>query len=153
MIKTKTFSLHPNQYFKIVLSNRLKRSWFIYLVMILGATALLNLENRDKLIHFLIILGYLYPVYTLVYLYFWSRSRDNKTFFTERSIEFDEDKFIIRSTDGGMAEIPYSSIIRVAERKKYYLLYLAKSQFLYVPFDVFLNGEDFEGFIQKVKRI
>ncbi|WP_394342101.1 YcxB family protein [Pontibacter virosus] len=40
------------------------------------------------------------------------------------------------------SEIPLKLIIKTVERESYWLLYIAKSQFIYIPKKVFMSQED-----------
>jgi hypothetical protein len=153
MIETKAFSISPTEYFKIVLTKRFKKSWLVYLIMIASAIFGLFLPEKDKVLILLIVVGFGYPVFIIVYLYFWVRSSENNQIYQERKFTFFDDKLMVETQNGAKTEFPYSEIVSVREKNNIFLIYITKSQFFYVPKNAFKSDLDFEGFIQKIKKI
>jgi hypothetical protein len=121
--------------------------------MIASATIGLFLPEKDKVLILLIIVGFGYPVFIVAYLYYWVRSKDNNQIYQERKFTFFDDYMMVETQNGAKTEFPYSEIHNVIERKNVFLIYISKTQFFYIPKNVFKSDIDFEGFIQKIKRI
>ncbi|SIT93604.1 YcxB family protein [Pontibacter indicus] len=146
MIQTYTYALSPKTYFRIIAENRLRRFWWLYLLMIIFSLSSLDRFGDDNFITTYIIVSAVYLPCLFIYLYFWATSRKNQNLFLPHSFTVDEKMMTSTSAGNFQSEIPLQLIIKTVERKSYWLLYIAKSQFIYIPKAVFPTQEDLATF-------
>lgn len=145
-IQTIPFELSPITYYKIVAVNRLRRYWWLYLGCMLIATNHIWDFGKTDFDTFLVLFGFLYPPFLFFYLFIWTTSSKNKAIFSQRQLSMDENMIIAVDADGAKSEIPLSYVNRVVQRKAYWLLYIAKGQFIYIPRSAFSSDEDVSAF-------
>jgi hypothetical protein len=139
--ETKPYQLTQSIYTKLILEQRLKRSRLIYILCICLGVFLLVVKSDfgpRGLFPFLLI-GY--PIFSMVYLYFWSRSKKLAPIFEPTQLSFDS-KFIYVERNGSESKIPYKNITNVKAEKEYFLLYVSSGMFIYVLKDIFYSEED-----------
>lgn len=141
-IETQSFKLTPNTFFKIIAATRLRRSWWMYLGYFAFALFFLKDFYQSQLTSYMVIFGFAYPPAVFGYLFYWAHSSKNKAFFLERKLTFDEDKIISTDEDGAHNEIFWKNVFAVVDRTQYWLLYIAKGQFIYLPKDAFQSDKD-----------
>ncbi len=86
----------------------------------------------------------------------YAYSKENKVFLLGRYYEIDSDMITGIMEDGTSQPLKTEHFIKIIKTSKYYLLYIAKSQFIYLPVDAFSNNTDIEWFeneiIKKIKK-
>jgi hypothetical protein len=99
---------------------------------------------------YLIIFSCSYPVAVVLYLLYWVQSAKHDPIYQQRQMTFDDEKMTIKTDDGSYSEIMYSNIqkIRVFGEKR--LLYLSKSQWIYVTKSAFKSNLDYDKFIELI---
>ncbi|PKV63109.1 hypothetical protein BD749_2948 [Pontibacter ramchanderi] len=152
MIQTYTYALSPNTYFRIIAENRLRRFWWLYLFMIIFCVSSLDRFGNDNFITIYILVSTIYLPGLFIYLYFWSKSQKNQNLFLPHALTMDEKIMTSTSEANFQSEIPLQLIIKAVERKGYWLLYIAKSQFIYIPKTVFQTQEGLVAFKRIVTR-
>jgi hypothetical protein len=145
MIKTKSYNLPRNEYAKIVQLNRLKKSWWLYLLFIIIALLYLKDFGKDSYSTFVTLFGFTYPIGTSIWLYYWSISNDRKQLFLQTEMEFDDSSLYIKR-DGNELKIPATNIKKIISTDKHWRLFLSKDQFIYVKKDIFYTEEDYNRF-------
>ena len=154
MIKTKKFSLTNHDYFKIIITIYFKRRWWIISLMLFIGLLFLLKKDKDSLEYFLIFLGFIYPILILIQFWRFAISKENKIFLAERFFEISKDSLTGKLNDGSEDVIKKENFIRTLELKKYYLLYISKSQFIFIPKEVFMDQKDKDWFIREyIKQI
>lgn len=151
MIETKTYSLSQEDYTKIVMLTRLKKSWWLYVLMFIIGFIHLKDFGSNEFSTFVCVFSLLYPFLIFIYLYFWSKSKDNQPIFDDVSMCFDEDYMYFQSNENESKLTP-NSIQKVINHKKYWLLYISKGQFIHVPKNIFHSEVDFESFKKLIKH-
>ena len=97
--------------------------------------------------------------YLLFYVFFLWRyvaSPENRVVFEKRRFEIDEDFIHGYVDDGSYARTTWRHVVRVVNSATYYLLYISKAQFFYLPYDAFASEADrgeFEAFLHKQNLI
>jgi hypothetical protein len=142
MIETETFALNPRQYFRIIATNRLRKSWWLFAGILVLALLYLPRFFEDDLSKFFVLFSVFYPIYSFGHLWYFAHTKENKAIYKPRSFVIDDIKLASDSEDGLKSEIPFSSIVRVVERKAFWMLYIAKGQFIYLPKSAFRSEED-----------
>ncbi|MEM7185369.1 MAG: YcxB family protein [Bacteroidota bacterium] len=152
MTETKPFTQEKKTYFTIVLKTALRRRWWMYVLVLfvtLGNFYLYAAKGRSShLVWALVGLGYF--IYIFVYLYRFSYSKDKEDFLSEKQLFFNDDALRIEESAGGFGEIPYHRIHKVVDESDFWMLYLSKNQFVYIPKDIFYSETDYERFRQLI---
>ena len=150
-ISTNKFNLEEKVYFKILVRTRLKQYWWLYLLLVMLVFLMESIGGRS-LSNYLVWFVISYPVFSFFYLYFWVVSKKNSARYKEQILEFDED-YIVQKIEGGTEnKIPFSKIIQFTETRTFFLLYLAKEQFIYVSKDSFKSSADLYQFDEYVRK-
>lgn len=150
MIETKSYQLTQSIYTKLILEQRLKRSRLIYVLCIFLGIFLLVLKSDfgPRGLFPLLLIGY--PIFSMVYLYFWSRSKKLAPIFEPTQLSFDA-KFIYVERNGSESKIPYENIKSVKSEKEYLLLYISSGMFIYIAENIFYSDEDRTTFKTNIK--
>ena len=151
MIQTKEFSLTKKKYTKIVLLIRFKKSWWLYLLMFLLGLFHLPKFGNDNFSTFFVLFSFSYPFIISIYLYFWAGSKDHQPIFSKTKLSFN-DEYLFFERDGNESKLMPNSIQKVLSKNDYWLIYLSKGQFIYIPKNIFHNVDDFESFSRLIKQ-
>jgi hypothetical protein len=145
MIKTKEFSFPKSVYLKILIINSLKRSLWavVFLIMIVLYQATKGPSNL-----LLILIALLVALISYLVFKCWrhSNSKTQRLFFKERVFEINSQSIDVLFTEGTASKIQINDIARVVKNKEYYLLFLTKKQFIYVPLFAFRTPGDINSF-------
>lgn len=137
-IVTNKFELTPAEFFNILVRNYLKkRSWVIVVLIAMGGFAYYFSDDLTFLFIYLI-----YPVILLLRFWLYANSRDNKILFRRRNIELSSEKLMTYYEDGTTNSIRLENLRKLERTKTYYLLFITKGTFYYVPFNAFKNVAD-----------
>ncbi len=150
-IETLEYSLTKTEYFKILIENRLRRYWYLYLMIVGGGLFLLTNSADNPLFILIAFASFIYVLGIFIYLYYWAYSDKNKILFLKRKLGVNENGITVSTESGSRGEIPFGYLLNVVERKNYWLLYIALGQFVYVPKEAFKNHADFAGFREILK--
>ncbi|MGV8093192.1 MAG: YcxB family protein [Mangrovibacterium sp.] len=137
-------------FFKILIRIYLKKRWWLLVWMWILIVILLLRESRDTLGNFLIVFIVLFQVLLIVQYWFYARSKDNKIFLLERYYEIDSEKIAAFLEDGTSSPIKIEHFIRAIKIGNYNLLYLSKTQFIYLPNEYFKSEADQQWFEKEV---
>ena len=85
-------------------------------------------------------------------LYRYAYSKNQEIFLSERKLFFDSEIIKIVETEGSTSEIPYKKIVAVKNFNEYWMLYLNKEHYVYVPKNIFNTKENFERFEEYINR-
>lgn len=141
-IATKEVELTKGEFFLITASNLLGRRWLLVVALIAVTACLLCLQGLRLFSGCMLLFTVFYPAWVVWYAWRFAVSSENKLVYEKRRFEFD-DKFIKGwLTDGSHTEIRYEHVTRAVKSRKYYLLYLSKTQVICIPFLAFPSGED-----------
>ena len=122
---------------------RVKKSWWLYTLLLLHSTfLLLFFDEHNTGAIFFIAFGYGYPLLLVAVLYRYSQ---NEIFFTPRRLNIDEEK-ISSNFDDGYTEISWKHILKLKFMHGYWLLYISKNQFIYIPTSAFKSETDLNAF-------
>jgi len=156
MITTQPIKLTSKKLFEISIMTYLKRKWWLF-VWIWGLAIILLLDSKKDSFEFFLFL-FCITFTILLVVQFWRNaySKQNKLFLLERYYEVEPDIITGILEDGTSQPIKIEHFIKVIRSSQYYLIYIAKAQFIYVPFDSFKPPADKEWFdnevINKIKK-
>ena len=147
------------EYFKLILQHRLRSSWWLFLAVVFFALINLNSFYSSPLSMFLVIFGFAYPLASILFAYNWAYSIKNKFVLSRRHLIINSEKITaVFNSDSifstkTISEVPIDSLFKKVNLPNYWLLYIAKGQFVVVPKDSFKDQSDllqFEKFIRNV---
>lgn len=154
MIETQKFKQSQKTYFDIVLSTRIRKRWWLYILLIFAGIfhlyLYINTLNYTNLIWSLMCL--LYPIIIYISLYRFAYLKNQKIFLSERKLSFNSEIFKITETDGSVSEVPYNKIVKIISKIEYWMLYLNKNTYIYIPKNIFYKKEDLETFEEYINR-
>ncbi len=145
-IITNQIGLTKRQYFNVLVINWIVTRWWI-LVLIFCTAFVLKTEVGN----FLKVFSFLYPVFVVIYLWYYAKTKQNKAFFKERYYKIDGSTMYCETKDNETGNVNLDTVVKVMKRKNYYLVYLSKVQFFYIPVKAFKSQEDAEMFNQLLK--
>lgn len=151
MIKTKPYHLDKNEYAKIVIAKKFKKSWWLYLILISLAIVHLTILEDKKSSPFVIIFGLSYPFISALWLYFWATSSKKSLLFKETELQFDDSNLYFKR-DGNESKIPRKNITKVVTKKDSWLLYISSDQFIYIAKNIFYSDDDYNSFYKLLNQ-
>jgi YcxB-like protein len=150
--ETRQFRLTPNSYYKVIMRLHFKKFWWLYAIILLGALVTTFDETKEPFDYFMIIVGYAYIPLISIYYYFWATSRKNKLLFAPRTVTFRENFLEIHTTEEVHSEITLRHVFKLVEQSDCLLLYIAKSQFIYIPKNAFINPNDMAVLLEAINK-
>ena len=152
MIECKPFKQSKEEYFKLILKVQIKKKWWIILLVII-LSIYNSLMNEGEPGYIIWIFA---PVILILVYYIQIRrfafSNKNKIFFTERKLFFNNKIMRFNLDSGIIDEVPYNNVIEVKSEEKYWMAYISKGQFIYIPKNIFYTNDDFEHFQEYLNR-
>jgi len=150
MITTNKIKLSNSTLFKILLTNSLKK--YFWLIILLWIISIRNIfkDHLNPFDIYVIVVAFLFPIYYVIHFWRFSFSKENKIFFLERYYTIDEEEFVGYLNDGNHNSIKNNYFIKFLENKNSYLLYISKSQFIYIPKGSFKSMEDQNWFLENI---
>ena len=155
MIKTKEFPFPKSVYLKILIKNSIKRSLWALAFLVIVASYQAT-KGPSAMLLLLGALPVAYLSYIILRCWMHSNAKTNRLFFKERSCEIDDQTIRIVFKEGTDSTIQIVKIARVVKNAQYYLLFLNKKQFIYVPLIAFKTPGDmakFDFILKSRKRI
>lgn len=142
MIRTKIVSITPKELFKVFLIRFVKHRWWMF-VWLWGLALLMGFqETYDFFTWFFMIFSILYPLLVVVQLWTFVHSRENRNIYLDRVFEIDTDKINGIMDTESYSLMKLEHFIKTDFIRNAYLLYLSKSQFVYIPAAAFETEED-----------
>jgi lipid-A-disaccharide synthase-like uncharacterized protein len=150
MIVTNKYQLTSKNFFRIILTTYLRKTWWV--LGILGLIILLIVFHRERdsteifMIYIItgILIGRMSKLWTYAY------SKDNKIFLLEKHFEIYEDKIVETLNDGTNSLIKIGHFVKVFQTKRFYLLYFAKERYITISKDSFKNKKDKNWFEKEI---
>ena len=133
---TKEFSITQNEYFRILFRRHLEKRWWVFVLIFLFSILGYEAGVLSVILLFTTLLT-LYMIYVLARCYLISNPKDNGFVFRERYYEIDADFITSHLKDGSLIKIKFSDITKAIKGKEYFILYLTKFLFFYLPFNQF----------------
>ncbi|MFL1011415.1 YcxB family protein [Flavisericum labens] len=137
MVSTKNYSLTKKTYTKIIIGKRFKKSWWLYALMILMSMFYIPNFGKDSFSTFFTLFAFIYPIIVIVFLWFWANSKGHNPIFSEIKLSFD-DSFIYFEDNDNETKLNPKTIQNIVSNPKYWLLYISKGRFIYIPKKHFL---------------
>jgi len=146
MIKTQDIKLTANEFFRLILSIYLKKRWWLVAWIWILIIILLFSGHIGFVEIALLSLILLFQVIIIAQYWFYAHAKDNKLYLLSRYYEIDTDRIIETMEDGTSSTIKTERFIKVMKTSSYYLLYVARNEYVYLPVSAFESLADCEWF-------
>jgi len=156
MIKTQEIKLTANEFFRLILSIYLRKRWWLVAWIWILIIILLFSGNIGFIEIILLALILLFQLVIIAQYWFYAHAKDNRLYLLSRYYEIDADRIVETMEDGTSSIIKNERFIKVMKTSVYYLLYVARNEYVYLPVDAFESLADREWFeneiINKIKE-
>jgi hypothetical protein len=150
MIKTQEIKIAANEFFRLILSIYLKKRWWL-LAWIWILIIILLFSGRIGFIEItLLALIVLFQIIIIGQYWFYAHSKDNRLYLLAKYYEIDKAQIIEVMEDGTSSTIRTERFIKVMKTNRYYLLYVARNEYIYLPFKAFESLADREWFEEEI---
>jgi len=154
MLKTQNIKISANEFFRFILSIYLKKRWWLVAWIWILIIILLLSGHIGFLEITLLVLILLFQVIIVAQYWVYAHSKDNRLYLLSRYYEIDLKQVVEIMEDGTTSTIRIERFIKVMKSKKYYLLYVARNEYIYLPHSAFKSLSDQEWFEEEfVKKI
>lgn len=151
IIKTKKYSLPPSTYIKVALWNILRRQWWVSMLFVLLGSTLFYFGRTGW--------GITVTILFICYLGFWflqlyavTAMKNTKVFFSRFSYIINSKQILMQLTNKQGMPISWDQIKKVKKKKKVFILFLNKAQFLYLPHRIFNTPQEIRFMTLLLKR-
>mgnify|MGYP000913824564 CR=1 FL=1 len=156
MIRTGKIQLSSDEFFHLLLTIYVKRKWLTIAWIWVVIFILLFTARINAIEYWLVGILCLLQVFLVLQYWFYAHSKDNRIYLLPRFFEITSDQIMEQMDDGTSSTIKTDRIIRVMQTGKCYLLFIAKNEYIYLPFSAFEREADREWFdreiLKKTKR-
>jgi hypothetical protein len=150
MIKTQEIKIAANEFFRLILSIYLKKRWWL-LAWIWILIIILLFSGRIGFIEItLLALIVLFQIIIIGQYWFYAHSKDNRLYLLAKYYEIDKAQIIEVMEDGTSSTIRTERFIKVMKTNRYYLLYVARNEYIYLPISAFESLVDREWFEEEI---
>jgi len=149
MIVTNKIILTSKELFKILLTNYLRRRWWQVIWIWVLVVYLLLREHSNFFDYFIIVALILLQGVIIYQLWSFATSK-YETLLQERHFEIDADKIVGITSNGVPSTYENRYFFKFKRTNRYYLLYINRTDFIYIPTNSFRSTEDIEWFEREV---
>lgn len=154
MIRTRKVEMTGDEFFYLLLTIYFKKRW-IMLIWIWLLIFVLLFSSRINLIQYLLV-GILVVTLLILIIQYWvyAHSKYNRIYLLPRCFEITEEQIVELMDDGTSSTIKKERFIKVMRTGKCFLLFVAKNEYVYLPFAAFESEADLEWFdLEFVRKI
>lgn len=156
MIKTQNIKITANEFFRLILSIYLKKRWWLVAWIWILIIILLFSGHIGLIEITLLTLILLFQAIIVGQYWFYAHSKDNRLYLLARYYEIGLDQVVELMEDGTTSTIRNERFIKVMKTTRYYLLYVARNEYIYLPVSAFESLADQEWFekeiVNKIKK-
>lgn len=156
MIKTQNIKITANEFFRLILSIYLKKRWWLVAWIWILIIILLFSGHIGLIEITLLTLILLFQAIIVGQYWFYAHSKDNRLYLLARYYEIGSDQVVELMEDGTTSTIRNERFIKVMKTTRYYLLYVARNEYIYLPVSAFESLADQEWFekeiVNKIKK-
>jgi uncharacterized membrane protein len=162
IIKTHPFELDRKQYFRLNIRQYIfkrKKLYILILIALSIAGFLGYITDLFKDPFFLSLFGVALGLLALLIIivplnfYYYAKTPKNNLFFTKRTMEWNNERMKVVLEDGSLSELKLNTILEIQQFPDYYLIYISKHQFYYLPFNAFKSNDDHQAFQELMQSI
>lgn len=155
MIRTRKIELTSDEFFYLLLTIYFKRKWLTIAWIWLVIFVLLFSTRINAIEYWLVGILFFLQAFSVLQYWLYAHSKDNRIYLLPRFFEISSEQITEWIDDGTLSTIKTERIIRVMRTGKCYLLFVAKNEYVYLPFNAFETEADrqwFEHeFLKKIK--
>jgi hypothetical protein len=150
MIKTQNIKITADEFFRLIFSIYLKKRWWLVAWIWILIIILLFSGHIGFVEITLLALILLFQIIIVGQYWFYAHSKDNRLYLLARYYEIDTAQIIEAMEDGTTSTIRNERFIKVMKTKRYYLMYVARNEYIYMPFKAFESMADREWFEKEI---
>lgn len=152
MIRTRKIELTGDEFFYLLLTIYFKRKWLTITWIWLVIFILLFSAQINAIEYWLVgILCFLQVVLVLQY-WVYAHSTDNRIYLLPRYFEITEEHIVECMDDGTTSTIKTERVIKIMRTGKCFLLFVAKNEYIYLPFSAFESETDIKWFESEIVK-
>lgn len=151
IIKTKRFQLSKNQYIKLAFANILRQQWWVPIVLSSASIGLFVYTKSWWAITPIILLM-LYLAFWWIQFYGVTKLEQNQLLFDRLTYQISAQQIIVALNPKHGMPISWKDIQYGKQGKDYFLLFLSRAQFIYLPFKIFNNPNEIQLVATLLKR-
>jgi len=152
MICTRKIEQSSDDFFYLLLTIYFKKRWLMLLWIWLVIFVLLFSTRISSLEYLLIGFLFLSQVFLVIQYWLYAHSKDNRIYLLPRTFEISQDQIVEWMGDGTSSTIKKERFIKVMRTGKCFLLFVAKNEYVYLPFSAFESEADLEWFESEFVR-
>lgn len=153
MITTREITLDPKTFFQVLLNlNFRRKTRILYAIAAILAMVWVAMYPAQKQLWLLLAAVCLFPLVIVFLTWRTAHNKMNAAFTVPRSYSITDCRIVAHLPDGQEEAFDITHIHRVNRTRRYYLLFTTPIEFLYLPYDAFLNATDREWFEQNIVR-
>jgi len=154
MIRTRKVQMTSDEFFYLLLTIYFKRRWMLVAWIWLMIFVLLISARISSAEYWLVAVLCLAQVGLVCQYWWYARAKANRIYLLPRFLEITSDQVVEWMEDGTSSIIKTERFIRLMRTGKCYLLFVAKNEYVYLPFSAFETDADREWFdAEVVERI
>jgi hypothetical protein len=150
MIRTQNIKITANEFFRLILSIYLKKRWWLVAWIWILIIILLFSRHIGFIEITLLALILLFQVIIIGQYWFYAHSKDNRIYLLARYYEIDIAQIVEMMEDGTTSTVRTERFIKVMKTNRYYLLYVARNEYIYLPLSAFESLADREWFEDEI---
>jgi len=150
MIKTQNIKITANEFFRLILSIYVKKRWWLVAWIWILIIILLFSGHIGFVEITLLALIVLFQVIIIGQYWFYAHSKDNRIYLSSRHYEIDTNHVIELMEDGTSSTIKTERFVKVMKTNRYYLLYVARNEYIYLPINAFESLDDIDWFEKEI---
>ena len=145
-IETQPFDFTKVTYFKIMVTEYFKKRWWFFGILLLLALFALFYVQDTYLAANVLSIAVLFGIAMILIFWLYANNYKRKAIFQPRYYRIDENWIETRLHDGTVNRFELKKIKKITADKHYFLLYITKDHFFYIPLSSFKTPEDVEDF-------
>ena len=156
MIRTQDIKITANEFFRLIFSIYLKKRWWLVAWIWILIIILLFSGQIGFVEIALLALIVLFQIIIIGQYWLYAHSKDNKLYLLARYYEIDKTQIVEMMEDGTTSTVRTERFIKVMKTDRYYLLYVARNEYIYLPVSAFESSADLGWFedeiVNKIKK-
>ena len=156
MIQTQKIELTGDEFFYLLVTIYIRKRWILLIWVVLLIFILLLTKNIGSTEYLLILAILAFHVFLLLQYWIYAHSKASKVYLLARYFEIELHQIVERVEDGSTAILRTGQFTKVMKTGTCYLLFVAKNEYVYLPFNSFRSDSDREWFeneiVKKIKK-
>ncbi|MCS6833766.1 MAG: YcxB family protein [Flammeovirgaceae bacterium] len=152
-IKTKKYQLSPKTYVEIALKSVMQESWWAWTIpAVIILIGMLYYPAFWWCLTTAIVLGVLYVLFWWIQFTAVTQVEQGKMLFDTYFYEINGQHILMKLDNQKGMQITWDKIIRAIQTDTYFVLFLSRGQFVYLPFHIFNNQHEIKVLETILKR-